>query len=474
MIAIDATGEGEPLVLLHGLGASRAVWRRVAPALAGERRVLAPDLPGFGDSAPAATGFDLDGGGGRSRDALAERAGGPFDLARDLARGRGRASRSRGAHPDLVRRLVLAAPAGFSPRPWPLAAVAGRARPTRRWPSRRIVGAPVGGQRRRARRALLWGAVAEPQRLSARDARAMLQASRGSTRIGAALTAVLRADLRPHLVRARGAARPDLGRARPGRPDLDARVDPRAAPGRASSRRSPRAAHVPQLERPVEFVAALRRAERARARLVRDRKQFRHNSPRGARLTWLCRDIEPDRRPQRSGPLVPSGCRTGARSLFSAPVPRMASRRLLPWRDRLAAVAHARARRGDRAAWDPLPGREPARVRRLRPEPGPDRARLRPRPRRRDERPRPRPILGRRRLGGRALRAGVRLGARRTAGRPGGGQPARPAGRPRARARASLPGRRWLPFGSGRVLGPRSPTSACARSGSRRRRPPRR
>ncbi len=38
----------EPLLLLHGLGASKSVWDPVVPTLAFERRVIALDLPGFG------------------------------------------------------------------------------------------------------------------------------------------------------------------------------------------------------------------------------------------------------------------------------------------------------------------------------------------------------------------------------------------------------------------------------------------
>lgn len=45
-------GEGPPVVLLHGLGLDAATvsWRHVLPALAGEYRVYAPDLPGHGGS----------------------------------------------------------------------------------------------------------------------------------------------------------------------------------------------------------------------------------------------------------------------------------------------------------------------------------------------------------------------------------------------------------------------------------------
>ena len=45
-------GEGPPIVLLHGLGGAAANWRLIAPALAKERRVVVPELPGHGRSAP--------------------------------------------------------------------------------------------------------------------------------------------------------------------------------------------------------------------------------------------------------------------------------------------------------------------------------------------------------------------------------------------------------------------------------------
>lgn len=50
-LAYRELGEGPPVLLLHGWPTSSFLWRRVMPAIAGAgRRVLAPDLPGFGES----------------------------------------------------------------------------------------------------------------------------------------------------------------------------------------------------------------------------------------------------------------------------------------------------------------------------------------------------------------------------------------------------------------------------------------
>lgn len=49
-LAHDRSGSGPPLVLIHGIGSRRGVWKPVVPLLAAEREVLAVDLPGFGES----------------------------------------------------------------------------------------------------------------------------------------------------------------------------------------------------------------------------------------------------------------------------------------------------------------------------------------------------------------------------------------------------------------------------------------
>lgn len=45
-------GEGEPLVLIHGIGSSWRVWKPVLQQLEARHEVLALSLPGYGDSPP--------------------------------------------------------------------------------------------------------------------------------------------------------------------------------------------------------------------------------------------------------------------------------------------------------------------------------------------------------------------------------------------------------------------------------------
>jgi pimeloyl-ACP methyl ester carboxylesterase len=58
-LAHDRRGSGEPLVLVHGLGARRKAWNPVVELVMAQREVLNVDLPGFGDSPPDAAGTKL-------------------------------------------------------------------------------------------------------------------------------------------------------------------------------------------------------------------------------------------------------------------------------------------------------------------------------------------------------------------------------------------------------------------------------
>lgn len=49
--ALDDTGHGRPLVLLHGFPIDRTMWRPITPLIRDGWRVIAPDLLGLGESA---------------------------------------------------------------------------------------------------------------------------------------------------------------------------------------------------------------------------------------------------------------------------------------------------------------------------------------------------------------------------------------------------------------------------------------
>lgn len=47
-VRYEASGDGPPVVLVHGLGGSARWWRGTAASLARSHRVIVPELPGFG------------------------------------------------------------------------------------------------------------------------------------------------------------------------------------------------------------------------------------------------------------------------------------------------------------------------------------------------------------------------------------------------------------------------------------------
>jgi len=120
-IAFCEAGEGPPLVCLHGLGGTKASFLPTLAALAPEgRRVIAIDLPGFGDSSkPHAAPYDarwfaavvadvLDAFGYERADLAGNSMGGRIAIELGLTA------------PDRVDRLVLLAPAlaWLRERPW--------------------------------------------------------------------------------------------------------------------------------------------------------------------------------------------------------------------------------------------------------------------------------------------------------------------------------------------------------------------
>ncbi len=52
------SGQGDPVVLLHGWPQTWYEWRHVMPSLAKNYTVIVPDLRGLGDSSKSVTGYD--------------------------------------------------------------------------------------------------------------------------------------------------------------------------------------------------------------------------------------------------------------------------------------------------------------------------------------------------------------------------------------------------------------------------------
>jgi pimeloyl-ACP methyl ester carboxylesterase len=52
-------GQGEPVILLHGYAETSSMWEPIIPTLAERFTVMAPDLPGIGDSSIPADGLDM-------------------------------------------------------------------------------------------------------------------------------------------------------------------------------------------------------------------------------------------------------------------------------------------------------------------------------------------------------------------------------------------------------------------------------
>ncbi|WP_181775310.1 alpha/beta fold hydrolase [Amycolatopsis pittospori] len=59
-VVFDRAGQGEPLVLIHGVGHRRQAWSPVVPLLTSQRDVITVDLPGFGESAPHESGYGIE------------------------------------------------------------------------------------------------------------------------------------------------------------------------------------------------------------------------------------------------------------------------------------------------------------------------------------------------------------------------------------------------------------------------------
>jgi pimeloyl-ACP methyl ester carboxylesterase len=253
LLSVEEAGSGEPLVLLHGLATTRAIWTPVLPALARERRVVSADLPGFGESAPTGDGFELEAVAARIARGLSARGvPTPFDLV-GHSLGAGVAITLAAIRPCAVRRLILVAPAGLSSAPrGGGAALAPLVDPL--LAGRRALAAL--SDLRWGRRLLLGFAVADGAAVPPTQARMMITASTGAKRTAAAIRAITEADLGPVLSRLRVPLGVIWGAADRTVPVRLARVVEEARPD-AELVVIERTGHVPMVERPAAFTAAL-------------------------------------------------------------------------------------------------------------------------------------------------------------------------------------------------------------------------
>ena len=119
-------GDGPPLVLVHDYLASHVAWDDVLPRLAERFRVIAPDLPGFGESekpAPSRYRYDFEAFSESLVDLVAAIGLSRLSLC-GHAMGGAVALTLAAAHAHLVEKLVLVNPLVYPSRPDALARIA--------------------------------------------------------------------------------------------------------------------------------------------------------------------------------------------------------------------------------------------------------------------------------------------------------------------------------------------------------------
>ncbi|WP_428342978.1 alpha/beta fold hydrolase [Mycobacterium sp.] len=113
-VAYREAGNGEAIVLLHGMAGSSETWRPIIPQLAERYRVVAPDLLGHGHSAKPRTDYSLGAFAAGLRDLLDE-----LGIRRATVVGHslggGIAMQFLYQHPEYCRRLVLVSSGGLGP-----------------------------------------------------------------------------------------------------------------------------------------------------------------------------------------------------------------------------------------------------------------------------------------------------------------------------------------------------------------------
>jgi pimeloyl-ACP methyl ester carboxylesterase len=256
-VLLEDSGSGPATVLLHGMGSSHRSWYRVSRELSRTGRVIAPDLPGFGGSDPAGAGFRPSAVADVLAEAIASRGVDECLLVGHSLGGLVAAALAD-RHPARVRRLVLVAPAGLQQRLALPGQAIGRVLETLIGVRRELGGTVATSPQ--ARRVMFGRLVHHPERLHATDARLILDASRGATRIRQGVAAAIHGDLRPALARLAMPVELIWG--------AEDRMLPVSGVALASAARPGLPVHVlhgvghlPMLERPAELAGLIRDGE---------------------------------------------------------------------------------------------------------------------------------------------------------------------------------------------------------------------
>jgi pimeloyl-ACP methyl ester carboxylesterase len=226
VVPYEVVGEGEPVIMVHGLGGSSRCWAPTLPALASRYRVFLVDLPGFGRLRRLHRRFTLDTAASWLRAWLRAADVGRAHLI-GHSMGAFISAQIAAASPELVDRLVLVSAAGI---------------PTGRSLADCIRRVP-GGWRHRAPgtwRLVLIDALLTRPSVVMRTARALLTQ-----------------DLRTTLAEIRAPTLVVWGADDPMMPVECAAAFRNGIPG-ARALLLPRAGHLPMISRPEEFNRALR------------------------------------------------------------------------------------------------------------------------------------------------------------------------------------------------------------------------
>ena len=113
-IAYMFAGAGPALLLIHGLGGTRKTWRHLIDDLARTHTVIAPDLPGHGESDPPAGDYSLGAHACVLRDLILSLGCRRFSVA-GHSLGGGIALQTAYQFPERIDRLLLISSGGLGP-----------------------------------------------------------------------------------------------------------------------------------------------------------------------------------------------------------------------------------------------------------------------------------------------------------------------------------------------------------------------